>query len=304
MERLGVHIRPGTPNDTEQCHRLLWRAITDLATRQGTPLEGTADDWWPSFEPLSGFLSRSYAEWWVAEGSDSRTLIGYARSIERGGLFELTEFFVLPDQQARGVGRALLQRAFPAGRGEVRSIIATTDVRALARYYGAGVAAQFPFLTLARPPAADARAASNLETVRIGDCDATVLSQLLAIERAVLDYDRGEAELRWLLQSREGYLYRRDGRDIGYAFIGSEGAGPIAALDADDLPGQLVHVEARAHELGASRLALEVPGVNSVAIRHLLGRGFQLDPWINVLMSSRPFGQFDRYIAFSPPVFL
>ena len=40
------------------------------------------------------------------------------------------------------------------------------------------------------------------------------------------------------------------------------------------------------------------------AVRHLLGRGYRIDPWINVLMSDRPFGQFDRFIGFSPPFFL
>jgi GNAT superfamily N-acetyltransferase len=53
----------------------------------------------------------------------------------------LTEFFVLPDHQSRGIGRALIERAFPAGRGNVRSIIATSDVRAQARYYAAGAVA-------------------------------------------------------------------------------------------------------------------------------------------------------------------
>jgi hypothetical protein len=63
-------------------------------------------------------------------------------------------------------------------------------------------------------------------------------------------------------------------------------------------------VEARAHALGVKTLELQVPGPNAVAVRHLMGRGFRLDPWVNVLMSSRPFGQFDRFIGFGPPLFL
>jgi hypothetical protein len=42
------------------------------------------------------------AEWWVAEEEDSGRLVGFARSIERDGLLELTELFVLPNQQSRG----------------------------------------------------------------------------------------------------------------------------------------------------------------------------------------------------------
>ena len=117
-------------------------------------------------------------------------------------------------------------------------------------------------------------------------------------------YARSETELRWLLERREGYLYRRAGRSVGYAFVGREGAGPIAALEADELPAELRHVESRAHALGVSRLVLEVPGLNEVAVRHLGARGFRIDPWINLVMSSRPFGQFDRFIGFSPPIFL
>ena len=36
------------------------------------------------------------------------------------------------------------------------------------------------------------------------------------------------------------------------------------------------------------------------AVRHLLARGFRIDPWVNLLLSDRPFGRFDRFIAFSP----
>ena len=165
---------------------------------------------------------------------------------------------MLPAQQARGVGRALLERAFPRGRGEVRSIIATTDVRVLARYYGADTAARFPLLTFGGAPS-DARGSGRLEVAPLQE-HAAALADVAAVERAVLGYGRGEAELRWLLEQREGYLYRRGGRSVGFAFVGHGGSGPIAALDADDLPEQLLHVEARAHALGVKSLSFQVPG--------------------------------------------
>jgi hypothetical protein len=66
---------------------------------------------------------------------------------------------------------------------------------------------------------------------------------------------------------------------------------------------ELQHVEGRAAALGVDRLSLQVPGLNAVAVRHLLARGFRIDPWVNLLMSNRPNGRFDRFLAFSP-VFL
>jgi len=78
----------------------------------------------------------------------------------------------------------------------------------------------------------------------------------------------------------------------------------MAALDPSDLPAILVHVEGVAHSIGLERLELQVPGPNDVTVRHLLARGFRIDRWINLLMSDRPFGQFDRFTPFSPPLFL
>jgi hypothetical protein len=91
---------------------------------------------------------------------------------------------------------------------------------------------------------------------------------------------------------------------VGFAFVGKNGAGPVAALDADDLPAILLHVEGRAFASNITQLEFQVPAPNEVATRHLLSRGFRLDPWLNVLMSNRPFGRFDRLLSFGPPVFL
>jgi predicted acetyltransferase len=234
-------------------------------------MQGSADDWWPSSEPQFTYLGRAAAEWWVAQ-DDAGAVVGYARSTERGGLLELTELFVHPGQQAKGVGHALLARAFPRGRGEVRSIIATTDVPALARYYAAGTVARFPLLTLTGRPG-ETDPTGGLEAVRVDAGAAARLAEVAAIERAVLGYARGEAELRWILERREGYLYRRGGVPVGFAFVGREGAGPIAARAVADVAAQLAHVEGRAHALGAENLALQVPGPNAAAVRHLLGAG-------------------------------
>jgi predicted acetyltransferase len=253
---------------------------------------------------VHAFLAEHAAEWWVAETPDNHEPIGYARSIERGGLFELTELFVRPGRQSKGVGRELIQRAFPIGRGDVRSIIATTDVRANARYYAADTVARFPYYTLSGSPRDDATPGDL--TVEAVGTDEAALAVISEIERTVIEFPRGTDELRWLAETRPGYLFTRGGNPVGYAFMGKGGAGvgPIAALEPALFPSILGHVEALSVAAGSDKLELEIPGVNATAIRHLLGRGFHIDPWINLLMSSRPFGQFDRYVGFSPPIFL
>jgi len=298
-------LRRATAADSEACFRLFWDSISDLAARNGTPWEGTADDRWPGFRALYALLAEIAAEWWVAEDGRDGRLIGYARSIERGvdhGLFELSEFFVRPGHQSAGVGRALLERAFPLGRGAIRAIVATGDVRAVARYHRADTSIQFPILGLNGTPSPDAAADLRLAPEPI--TDPGDLEEVADIERTVLGYDRGRHELEWLLDRREAYRYRDAGHTVAFAFIGPDGTGPIAALQPEHLPDVLRHVEARAGAMGREEVGFEVPAPNVVAIRHLLGRGFRLDPFVTYLMANRPFGQFDRYLGFTPPFVL
>jgi GNAT superfamily N-acetyltransferase len=296
-----VRYRRATSDDAVACHDLMWESVTDLGRRQGTPLEGSATDWWHSAEPLHRQLAQIAAEWWVAEETGSDRLVGFARSIERDGLLELTEFFVRPDQQSRGIGKALLERVFPAGRGTVRSIVATSDVRAQARYYAAGTVARFPLFTLGGVPG-NPKPIHEVKAELI-DGERAIEAQR-AIERTVLGHRRSDDEISWLLDRRQGHLYRRADQVIGFSFLGRDGAGPMAALEPSDLPTILLHVEGLARTIGLERLELQVPAPNAIAIRHLMGRGYRFDSWINFLMSDRPFGQFDRFIPFGPPLFL
>jgi GNAT superfamily N-acetyltransferase len=255
---------------------------------------------WTRIEPLYKRLGEEAAEWWLAQEAGNGEVIGYARSVARGGLFELTEFFVRPSRQAAGVGRRLLELAFPLDRGEVRAIIATPDLRALSRYYRAGTVVRFPFVSLNGAPAA-ADDATDLEIVRASTDDIETMAEL---ERAILEFDRGPDDLAWLLDQREGYLYRRAGQAVGFGFIGLPGSGPIATLDPADQVPILLHLEGRAAVLGRAEVSFEVPMVNEVVMRHLLERRFRMDPFMTFLLSSRPFGQFDRFIPFSPPFVL
>lgn len=294
-------IRRATADDSRRAFDVFLASARDLTVRQNVPWDPEPEPQWAKMRYLLDRLAAHHAEWWIAEDPSTGETLGYARSVERDGLFELSEFFVHPDRQAAGVGAALLDRAFPLDRGEVRAIIATTDLRAQARYYRSGCTARFPIAGMLGPPR-PAERDPDLEATRLGG-DAAELQTVREIERQVLEFDRGE-EIAWLAGLREGYLYRRAGRPIGFAFVSTDGTGPIASLDPHDQPAVLAHVETRAAELGIEELSLEVPMVNEVAVRHLLDRGLRFDPFYTFLMSSRPFGHFDRFIGFSPPFVL
>jgi GNAT superfamily N-acetyltransferase len=298
MSSADVAIRRGTTADTRPAFDVSMAAMRDLFGRQGQEWKLDPEAFWTVLEPYLTHLAANAAEWWVAEDPSDGALVGYARSVERGGLFELSEIFVRPGRQSAGLGGRLIERAFPLGRGEVRAIIATTDVRALARYYAAGTVARFAMASLAAPPSA--AGAIDLEVV-----PATVdaAGELAAIEEAVLGYPR-HADYPWLFEHREAYLYRRAGRPIGFAFFSPTGQGPIAALDPADQRAILLHLEGRGHAAGLESISFEVPTINEVAMQHLFARGFKIDAPLNLMMSNVPFGKFDRFISFAPAIVL
>ena len=300
MTGTGVTLRRGTADDIRPAFDVSMAAMIDLFTRQGVSgLDPEA--FWPQLEPLVAHLAATAAEWWVAIDDADGSMVGYARSIERGGLFELTELFVHPERQSAGLGRRLIERAFPAGRGEVRVIIATTDERALARYYKAGTIVRFPIAELGGAPRpGDASDADDLEPVPV---TLDHVTELAAVETAVVGYPR-HADYPWLIEHRDGHLYRRDGQVVGFAFVSKDGSGPVVALEPADQVPILRHAEGRAHDLGMSELTFEVPMPNEIAMRHLLGRGFRIVPPLTLLMSSVPFGKFDRFLPFGPSAIL
>ncbi len=298
--RTDIVFRRGTPADSRAAFDLGMAAVLDLMARQNQPLNLDADSFWLALQPYLAHLIGHAAEWWVAEDSSDGSLIGHARSIERDGLFELTELFVRPGAQSAGVGKALIERAFPVGRGEVRLIIATNDVRALARYFAADTVARFSMASLAAAPRPASRESRKLEIARATPDDTHVIA---AIEKAVVGFARHD-DYPWLFEHREAYLYRRRGKAVGFAFFSETGVGPIAALQAGQQTEILLHLENRAHECGVEELNFQVPTVNGVAMRHLLRRGFRFDAPLNLFMSNRPFGRFDRFVAFNPSIVL
>jgi GNAT superfamily N-acetyltransferase len=299
MTSTEITLRRATPADTRPAFDLSMASMRDLFGRQGNEWKLDPESFWTALEPFLTHLAAHAAQWWIAEDPADGSMVGYARSIERGGLFELSEFFIRPDRQSAGLGRRLMERVYPLGQGDVRAIIATTDVRGLRRYYAAGTVARFAMASLAAPPK-PTRSAGNLETVLATFED---LPEIAAIEEAVFGYPR-HADYPWLFAQRESYLYRRAGRAVGFAFFSETGQGPIAAVDPADLPTILLHLEAQAHARGMESISFEVPTINEVAMRHLLGRGFKIDAPLNLLMSNVPFGKFDRLIAFAPAIVL
>jgi GNAT superfamily N-acetyltransferase len=300
---LTLSYRPGRIEDSPAAFEVFLEAMLDLGRRIGSmPITGGDDPrviprLWEARRSLFEHLAKTADQFWVAERGDR--VVGYARSILRDGLRQLTEFFVRPGEQAQGVGRELLGRAFPRGGARRRTIVATIDTRAQTRYLKSGVTPSFPIAYFSRP-AEGLAISTDLDFEHVSS-SATVLESLRTVDETVLELHR-DVDHAWLLGERAGYFYRRGGRVVGYGYLGPS-AGPFALLDPRDYAAVLAHAEAEAARRGAD-FGVEVPLVNRAALDFLFGRGFRMDSFFALFMSDVPFGRFDRYLFTSPPFFL
>lgn len=298
-----VTYRPGKPADTGAIFKVFTEAMFNLHYRNGQrpednpPTQQELTDVWGSLGSLFKHLEQTGDYFWVAERSCQ--IVGYARSTLRDGLLELTELFVSPNVQAKGVGRQLLARAFPHKDAEQRLIIATMDLPAQARYLKAGVYPLYPAYTFEGKPK-PIEFETDLEFQPIGSSPDN-LETLARLDKTLLGHRR-DLDHEWLLSDRQGYLYRRDGETVGYGYIGHFN-GPFALQDPTDFPAILSHLENQSLD-GNHNFGIDIPMANRAAVRHMLSRGFRISPFIIMIMVDHTQGKFENYILTSPPFFL
>jgi GNAT superfamily N-acetyltransferase len=299
-----IMYRPGTAADTRACFDIFEASVDDLGRRTGSGANATAGepDAFEVRRPLFDHLAATGDQWWIAEDGPGGRAVGYARSIVRDGVRELTEFFVLPDAQSGGVGRGLLERAFRAEGARHRAIIATIDPRAIARYLRAGIDGRTPLVGWEGVPR-DAPLATDLARERIDPGDPP-LEDIADIDRQILGFRRDQ-DHRWLAGQRPGWVYRRDGAIVAYGYHPSRPAwgGPYAALMPADVPVLLADGEATAASAGHAKVTFDLALTARPAIDHLLERRFHVDPFVMLFFSDAPIEGLDRYVLTSPPFF-
>jgi len=300
-----ISFRQASEQDDFATFTVFLKSIIDYSERTG--VEGITgghspekiNKLWVRRRPLWNHLSETCDQYWVAE-NENNEVIGYARSIVRGDHRELTEFFVVPGEQSAGIGKELIARAFPEDTPH-RSIIATTDFRALARYLKSKV---YPFaieIYFERAPEA-VEFESDLQFQKADGSD-TTLQALGKIDSVVLGHRR-DVDHNFLTQDRTLYLYKRENEIVGYGYISKDYCGPFALLNNKDFPVILTHAESQAHNLGAGTIGFETPTVNTIVVDYLMNRNYRLEGFITSIMSNKPFGKLENYLLTSPPFFL
>jgi GNAT superfamily N-acetyltransferase len=291
-----IHYRKFEPDDRMPVYRLFRESVWDYMLRHGisTPdEENDVDEYFHRQKDLYVHLEETACEDWVAE-DDSGKLLGWARSIERDNHLQLTHFFVAPDAQDGGIGKGLLERAFPLGRGRQRSIIATINALALSLYLRQDVCFRgMAFTFFGKPQPRDSTSSLRIERV---EASPKTLENILQIDSRILGFRR-PTDLEFFMQRQPVFLFRDAGRLVAYAF-GCDGysGGPAATLEARHLPALMEQIERSACDAGMDSLWLSVPAAARQAVSWALSCGYRIDPFHEVLLAKEPTMQFDRYI--------
>jgi len=183
-------IRAGEERDQFEVFKVFRTALFGLLKQLGMvdqmPSINEIERLYPSYQSYLMHIFDTRDQFWVAESNGQ--VIGYARSIAREGIRQLTEFFVLPEFQSQGVGRQLLEKAFPSEGAQNRVICASSDTRALGRYLKTGLRSQFTIYEWSRKPEV-VPFETDLVIRPIEDTSRNI-SVLNEIDRAIIGYAR------------------------------------------------------------------------------------------------------------------
>jgi GNAT superfamily N-acetyltransferase len=238
-------------------------------------------------------------------------LLAYTSATVRARTWFLAMLFVLPGEQARGLGSALLARVLPRpGEADVRATC-TDSAQPIsnALYARLGIVPRLPILELVGrpdreplPPLPDGVRAVPFEVLAGPEWSAgptRLAAALAAVDKATLGYSH-PADHAFLHRTRRlGYLYEGAGGEmLGYGYTSEVGRiGPLALVDPELTAPALGHLLGAVTPAGA--FAAWVPGSNDRAIVALLRAGLRLEDFPALLCWDHPFGSFDRYIPIS-----
>lgn len=293
---MSITYRNFQSEDRLPVYRVFRESIWDYMLQQGIAGpedENDIDEYFRRQQDLYVHLEQTASEDWVAENERGEP-VGWARSIERDNHLQLTHFFVDTKAQGKGVGSGLIERAFPLGRGEQRSIIATTNTSALSLYLRQDVSFRgMAFGFLGEPKIREIR--SNLDVEQV-EASPEVLKSIVEIDAQVLGYRRPN-DLEFFMNRQPVFLFRREGQLVAYAF-GCDGyaSGPAATLEPELLPVLFHQIETSACQSGMDSLLLTIPAEARQAVTWALNAGYKIDPFYEVLLAREPRMKFDRYI--------
>jgi GNAT superfamily N-acetyltransferase len=233
-------------------------------------------------------------------------VVAFGTAVDRGPLWFLSMLFVEPGEQARGLGKALLEALLPRPL-EGRVLATCTDAAqpvSNGLYATLGIAARMPMFNCVGRPDVEFEFPAlpdGLRAVHVDDHAAWRDSRELAdFDTALLGFTHPQDHAFIAAEPRHAFALRTDaGRLMGYGYAGEIGRlGPIAVADPVLLAPLLGVLLRTVQPRGAS--AVWIPGAAGDALATLVRSGLRIEGFPVLAGWSRPFTEFDRYVPISP----
>jgi GNAT superfamily N-acetyltransferase len=279
-----VRIRPAEgDDDLLACARIFAPAAADLFQRYIPQQTGDLP-----FEPEERLpMYRHLAATGVVYVAEDPAPVGFSAAIVRRGVWFLSQLWVLPERQGKGIGSALLDEALAWGKGStVYTVISSPHPGAQLLYLRASM---YPLW--AQHGLLGGRAEKELPQ-GIDRLTGEDVAWVDALDEEVRGAARPE-DHGFFRAEATGLALRRDGEPRGYVYVGPDGrVGPGAVWDPADVP---VLLRAARHVAGGP-MTVSVPASNWSALRELVGNGLTLSG-TSTFMASRPLGDASRYLS-------
>jgi GNAT superfamily N-acetyltransferase len=237
-------------------------------------------------------------------------IVAFGSAVDREHVWFLSMLFVEPTEQARGLGKALMNRLLPRERAG-RVLSTCTDAAqpiSNGLYAALGLVPRMPIFNLiGRPrrgwtpePLPDGITAARVQPAADGLLDTARQAELDAFDRSIIGFAH-PADHAYDLRERPWLFAYRDaaGQLVGYGYTSEVGRiGPISVTDPELQAPVLGHLLTAVEPRGAS--AVWLPGAADGAYRAALGAGLRVEGFPTLLCYDRPFGDFTRYVPTSP----
>ncbi len=323
---MAVGYRPPLPSELGECALVWYTAVDDYMARLGRPLPSPYLD--PLLALLRHLLTTDPQRFLVAvrpahgaTGHSAEQIVGFGIAAQREDVWFLSQLYVLPSEQGKGIGRALMMQILPsvetpasqtaAARGDETaeaddSQTARSGVLAMCTdsaqpvsnglYARLGIVPRVPVLNLVGTPnpSALARLPAGVEATPFGRSDPA--ADIATIDRAILGYAHPADHAFLRTTGRDGFVFRTAGGELlGYGYSSEAGRfGPIALLDETLTATVIGHLMSTIRARGAT--SAWVPGDNDRAVVALLRAGLRIEGFPALLCWTRPFAGFERYV--------
>jgi GNAT superfamily N-acetyltransferase len=298
----GISLRPATEADLPACERIWRNGLNGYLKALGVP-DVREDN--PGLRKLHAHtLATDPSRFWVGTNGEGEP-VAFGSAVVRGPVWFLSMLFVNPEVQARGVGRAILERILPTPAEAPVLATVTDSAQPISNglYATFGMVPRVPlFNLLGRPPTGwrPPDLPDGVSAALADPDDEAFATERDALDRAVVGFDHRADHAFAGGPGRHVFAYRDgSGRLAGYGLASEVGRiGPIAVEDPALLGPALGHLLTAVEPRGAS--SIWIGGSGGDALRLCLAAGLRFEAFPLLACWSEPFVDLARYIPISP----